>query len=67
MLLMFVTGVGSIGWMLGLGAVMAVEKNLPIGQRLTKPLGVALLVAGLAIVVLNVDLATACAHGAGSC
>ena len=67
MLLMFVTGVGSIGWMLGLGAVMAVEKNLPIGRRVTRPLGIALLVAGMAIVVLNVDLATACAHGAGSC
>ncbi|TVR80907.1 MAG: DUF2182 domain-containing protein [Rhodospirillales bacterium] len=45
MLLMFVVGMGSIGWMLLLAAVMAAEKNLPWGHRLTKPVGAALLVA----------------------
>ena len=43
MLLMFVVGTGSLGWMLALAAVMATEKNLPGGQRLSAPLGVALI------------------------
>jgi predicted metal-binding membrane protein len=43
MLLMFVVGMGSVGWMLLLGAVMAAEKNLAWGRRLSAPLGVALL------------------------
>ena len=34
MLLMFVVGTGSIGWMLALAAVMAAEKNLPGWQTL---------------------------------
>jgi len=52
MLVMFVVGIGSIGWMLALAAVMAAEKNLPWGARLRTPLGIglvawaALLVAG---------------------
>jgi len=50
MLLMFVVGMGSLGWMLALGAVMAVEKNLRGGQRLSVPLGVALLAWAGAIV-----------------
>ena len=43
MLLMFVVGMGSVGWMLLLGAVMAAEKNLAGGRRLRAPLGLALL------------------------
>jgi len=43
MLLMFVVGTGSVGWMLALGAVMAIEKNVPWGRRLSAPLGAALL------------------------
>jgi predicted metal-binding membrane protein len=43
MLLMFGVGVGNIGWMLALGAVMAVEKNMPWGRKLSAPLGLALL------------------------
>jgi predicted metal-binding membrane protein len=43
MLLMFVVGAGSIGWMLALAAVMAAEKNLPGGQRLRTPLGLGLI------------------------
>jgi predicted metal-binding membrane protein len=43
MLLMFVVGMGSVGWMLVLGAVMAAEKNLPWGRRLSTPLGLLLL------------------------
>ena len=39
MLLMFVVGMGSIGWMLVLAALMAAEKNLPWGRRLRTPVG----------------------------
>ena len=48
MLLMFVVGTGNVGWMLALGAVMAVEKNMPWGRHLSRPLGGTLLaIAGL--------------------
>jgi predicted metal-binding membrane protein len=43
MMLMFVVGTGSLGWMLLIAAVMAAEKNLPWGRRLSTPLGVGLL------------------------
>ncbi|SCK27030.1 Predicted metal-binding membrane protein [Variovorax sp. HW608] len=43
MLLMFALGTGSLGWMLLLAAVMAIEKNVRWGKRLSMPLGVALL------------------------
>jgi predicted metal-binding membrane protein len=42
MLVMFGVGLGSVAAMLGLGALTAVEKNLPSGRRLTRPLGFAL-------------------------
>jgi predicted metal-binding membrane protein len=54
MLLMFVVGTGSVGWMLALGAVMAIEKNAPRGQMLSAPLGVGLLAWSGAIVAANV-------------
>jgi predicted metal-binding membrane protein len=43
MLVMFGVGLGSVAAMLGLGALTAVEKNLPWGRRLTHPLGFALI------------------------
>jgi predicted metal-binding membrane protein len=46
MLVLFALGMGNLAWMLGAGAVMAIEKNVPGGRRLGKPLGAALLVAG---------------------
>jgi predicted metal-binding membrane protein len=49
MLLMFGVGVGNIGWMLALGAVMAVEKNAPWGKKLSRPLGISLIAWGLLI------------------
>ena len=49
MLLMFAVGVGSIGWMLVLAAVMATEKNVPWGRRLSAPLGIVLIGSGLAL------------------
>jgi predicted metal-binding membrane protein len=45
MLVMFAVGAASAGWMLGLGAVMAAEKNLPWGRRLSAPVGAALIAA----------------------
>ncbi|TMH10153.1 MAG: DUF2182 domain-containing protein [Betaproteobacteria bacterium] len=51
MLLMFLLGTGSVGWMLVLAGVMAAEKNLPWGRRLSAPLGAALLAAGAALAV----------------
>ncbi len=50
MLLMFVVGTGSLGWMLALGAVMALEKNSRWGRRLAAPLGVLLLLAAAGVV-----------------
>jgi predicted metal-binding membrane protein len=43
MLVMFGVGVGSLPAMLAVGALTAIEKNLPVGRRLTRPIGVALL------------------------
>jgi predicted metal-binding membrane protein len=51
MLLMFVVGTGNVGWMLLLGAIMALEKNAPWGRKLGLPLGVSLIgVAGFIVV-----------------
>jgi predicted metal-binding membrane protein len=52
MLLMFAASAASVVWMLVLGAVMAIEKNMPWGRRLSAPVGVALLAAGAAMVLL---------------
>jgi predicted metal-binding membrane protein len=40
---------GNLGWMLLLGAVMAIEKNLPWGRRFSVPLGLLLLCCSLAV------------------
>jgi predicted metal-binding membrane protein len=53
MLLMFVVGMGSVGWMLLLGAVMAAEKNLPWGRRLSAPIGIGLLACSTWLAVVN--------------
>jgi len=50
MLVMFGVGLGSATIMLALGAATAIEKNLPWGRRLTRPLGVLLIVAAVAVV-----------------
>ena len=52
MLLMFGVGVGNIGWMLALGALMAAEKNLPWGRKMAAPLGVGLM-AWAGVIVWN--------------
>lgn len=53
MLLMFAVGGGNLGWMLALGMVMAAEKNLPWGRRISAPLGVALVGWGLALALTS--------------
>jgi len=54
MLLMFALGTGSLGWMLLLAAVMALEKNVPWGHRLSAPLGFALLGWAVFVVATHV-------------
>ena len=48
MLVMFAVGVGNLGWMLLIGAIMGAEKNLAWGRRLSLPLGALLAICGLA-------------------
>ena len=50
MLIMFGLGLGSLAWMLALGAVMAVEKNAPWGRRISRPLGFLLILAAVAAI-----------------
>jgi predicted metal-binding membrane protein len=50
MLLMFAVGSGNVGWMLALGTVMAIEKNMSWGRKLSRPLGTALIAWGALIV-----------------
>ncbi len=52
MLVMFGVGLGSLGLMLALGAITAIEKNMPWGRRLSRPLGVALVAAAAVALVL---------------
>jgi predicted metal-binding membrane protein len=54
MLLMFVVGTGSVGWMLALGAVMAIEKNATWGRRLTAPVGIGLLLWSAGVVAEHI-------------
>jgi predicted metal-binding membrane protein len=52
MLLMFAVGVANLLWMAPLTAIMFVEKAHPLGARVVRPLGFALVVAG-ALVLAN--------------
>jgi predicted metal-binding membrane protein len=52
MLLMFAVGMGSVGWMLALACVMAIEKNMPWGRKISGPLGIGLLAWG-SLIALN--------------
>jgi predicted metal-binding membrane protein len=47
MLVMFGVGLGSLTAMLALGGLTAVEKNMPWGRRMTRPLGVLLVLAAV--------------------
>jgi predicted metal-binding membrane protein len=55
MLLMFVVGAGSLTTMLVLGILMAVEKNLSWGRRLSTPLGFLLLAAAAATLLIGIS------------
>jgi predicted metal-binding membrane protein len=52
MLLMFAVGLGNLAWMLLLGAVMAVEKNMSWGKKLVRPLGIGLIAWGVSLPVI---------------
>lgn len=56
MLLMFAVGTASLGWMLLLAFVMAIEKNSSWGRRLGRPLGVVLLSTGVGIALYNLTV-----------
>jgi len=56
MLLMFAVGTTSLVWMLLLAFVMAIEKNAHWGRRLSRPLGVTLLSAGVGIGFYNLTI-----------
>jgi len=47
MLVMFGVGLGSVTAMLVLGAITAAEKNLPWGRRISRPLGILLVLAAV--------------------
>lgn len=49
MLVMFAFACGNVGWMAGLGAVMAAEKNAAWGRWLTVPIGAALVIAAAVV------------------
>jgi predicted metal-binding membrane protein len=49
MLVMIAVGAGHLGWMLVLGTVMALEKNVPWGRAIVKPVGLGLILFGLTI------------------
>jgi predicted metal-binding membrane protein len=53
MLVMFAVDVSNLGWMLLLGAVMAVEKNVSSGRQLSASLGILLVVGGLTVLALT--------------
>lgn len=54
MLLTFAVGIGSLGWMLALGAVMTIEKVAPWGARIVRPVGIALALAASVVVIANI-------------
>jgi predicted metal-binding membrane protein len=53
MLVLFVVGTGNLGWMLALGALMALEKNTRWGARISRPLGGALLAGATSIAAFH--------------
>lgn len=57
MSLLFVGGVMNIWWILGITLYVAIEKLAPNGDRIARPLGVGLIVAGLALLLRSLDVA----------
>jgi predicted metal-binding membrane protein len=56
MMLMFAVGTASLGWMLLLALIMAIEKNAPWGRRMSRPLGVILLGVGAGMGAYNLAI-----------
>jgi predicted metal-binding membrane protein len=54
MLLMILVGIGSILWMLLLGGIMAIEKNVRWGRKMGKPLGASLLGLSFAVALVGI-------------
>jgi predicted metal-binding membrane protein len=54
MLLMLAVGAGSVPWMLLLATLMAIEKNVAWGRRISRPLGASLLGTAALAVALSV-------------
>lgn len=52
MLLMFAVGFGSVAWMFVLAVIMAVEKNVPWGRRMSAPVGIVLIGWGAVLLAL---------------
>ena len=52
MLLMFAVGAGSLVWMLILALLMAIEKNVRWGRRLSAPMGATLLAWAAILLIL---------------
>jgi predicted metal-binding membrane protein len=60
MIVMFGLGGGSLGWMIGVGALMGAERSTRWGRVLTRPVGVALVVwAAVDVVMLARPIALA--------
>ena len=55
MTLLFVGGVMNIWWIIGITLYVAVEKLVPGGNRMARPMGAALVLAGLALLLQNFD------------
>lgn len=53
MLIMFVVGYGSLFWMLILALVMGIEKNVSWGRKISKPVGLLLIISSLSLGILN--------------
>ena len=51
MALLFVGGIMNIWWVLGIALYVAVEKLAPGGDRLAKPMGAALIIAGAGLML----------------
>jgi predicted metal-binding membrane protein len=51
MLLMFIVGIGSLAWMFILAVIMAIEKNVSWGRRISTPLGIVLIFWGVILLV----------------
>ena len=53
MLLLFAGGIMNLRWIALLAILVAAEKLLPFGQRLRRPIGVLLILAGVALVLIR--------------